>query len=88
MKLDGTRIVLTGASSGIGRALACELSAAGAELALVAGREPEPQALATELPGVAYVIPADLSQPGRPPRSAPRQPRRSAASTSSSTTPA
>ena len=87
MKLDGTRIVLTGASSGIGRALACELSAAGAELALVAGREPEPQALATELPGVAYVIPADLSQPGRPPRS-PRQPRRSAASTSSSTTPA
>ena len=45
MQIDGSRILLTGASSGIGAALAPMLAARGATLALVARREAELEAV-------------------------------------------
>ncbi|HSJ95680.1 MAG TPA: SDR family NAD(P)-dependent oxidoreductase [Myxococcota bacterium] len=64
--MRGRRVLLTGASSGIGRALAHELAAAGAELVLVARRAEELAAVAEEcarLGGRARVRPADLADP-------------------------
>jgi short-subunit dehydrogenase len=63
MEISGRRILLTGASRGIGRALAQALHEEGAELALVA-RSPGPlQALAEQLEARAY--PTDLSDPAQ-----------------------
>ena len=54
---------VTGASSGIGRALAIALSREGYTVTLVARREAALRALAAELPGPSYVLPADLVDP-------------------------
>ncbi|MBO2449607.1 SDR family NAD(P)-dependent oxidoreductase [Actinomadura barringtoniae] len=54
--LRGSRILLTGASSGIGRALAIALAGHGARVAVSARREPELRKLPAE-----HVLPADLS---------------------------
>lgn len=63
MKLTGARILLTGASTGIGRATAIALAARGARLALVA-RDRERLAAACEAVrsagGEANALPADL----------------------------
>ncbi len=64
--------VITGASAGIGAALARVFAANGHEIALVARREPEMVLLATEL-GAAYrykphVIPIDLQRSDAPAR--------------------
>lgn len=59
--------VVTGASSGIGRALAPLFAADGHDLVLVARREGPLHALAAELAGhgaTAHVLPADLAAPG------------------------
>jgi NAD(P)-dependent dehydrogenase (short-subunit alcohol dehydrogenase family) len=56
----GKTVVVTGASSGIGRATALRLGRAGAEVLLVARREEELNALAGELPQ-ATALPCDLS---------------------------
>ncbi|WP_371403503.1 SDR family NAD(P)-dependent oxidoreductase [Kribbella sp. NBC_00662] len=62
--LNGTVAVVTGASSGIGRATARRLSAAGATVALIARREDRLRDLATQIQadgGTALVIGADLT---------------------------
>lgn len=61
MKLSGRRALVTGASRGIGEALARELAARGARVALVARSEGPLKELASELAGDAY--PTDLSDP-------------------------
>src|SRR5215471_18748376 len=57
-------VVVTGASSGIGRATAVAFGAAGARVALVARRRPELEAVAAEI-GVAgahaLVVPTDVT---------------------------
>lgn len=65
MELAGRRALLTGATGGLGRAIAAALAARGAQLAL-SGRKPEAlEELAGELPGDGHlVLPADLAEPG------------------------
>ena len=63
----GVRAFLTGASSGIGRALALRMGREGARLALVARREEALQALADEIRGAggeALVLPCDVALRG------------------------
>lgn len=65
-ELDGTVALVTGASSGIGRATAARLSVAGANVALVARRLDRLQELAEELRRggrEVLVVDADLSDP-------------------------
>jgi NAD(P)-dependent dehydrogenase (short-subunit alcohol dehydrogenase family) len=54
-------VVVTGASSGIGRATALAFSSAGARVALVARRRRELEALAFEMNGDAVVLPTDVT---------------------------
>jgi short-subunit dehydrogenase len=64
MNLGGRSVLLTGATGGIGGAIARALAARGASV-IVTGRRTEPlEALAAELRGRA--IAADLSEPGAP----------------------
>ena len=58
MQLPGTRVLVTGASRGIGRSLATAFARAGAEVALVARDAAALEALAAELGGTAH--PTDL----------------------------
>jgi len=68
INLDGARVLLTGASSGIGRATALRLASRGARLAVVARRRELLESLADEAAtrGLArpLVLVADLSQRG------------------------
>ncbi|MGW4645817.1 SDR family oxidoreductase [Kitasatospora sp. NPDC004289] len=59
--LDGRRLVVIGAGSGIGRELARTASAAGAELVLAGPDGARLAATAAELPGPALVQPVDLA---------------------------
>ena len=59
MRLQGRRVLLTGASRGIGAELARTFAARGASLALVARPSPALAAIAAETGGTAY--PCDLS---------------------------
>ncbi|TQS29234.1 SDR family oxidoreductase [Microbispora sp. KK1-11] len=61
MRLAGARVLVTGASSGIGAATALELSARGARLVL-SGRDQEALAGVAARTG-GQVVPADLSDP-------------------------
>lgn len=65
MELAGHTALLTGATGGLGRAIALALAERGASLAL-SGRKAEAlEALAAELPGEGHrVLPADLAEPG------------------------
>ena len=56
--------LISGASRGIGAAIARELSAQGVSLALAARSRDALDALATQLPNPALVLAADLSEPG------------------------
>lgn len=61
--LTGKAALVTGASGGIGAAVARSLHAAGATVGLSGTRVTPLQALATELGSRAYVLPCDLSDP-------------------------
>jgi short-subunit dehydrogenase len=61
MELADARVLLTGASRGLGAALARELADRGSRLALVARSEAPLRAVADEVAGVALV--ADLAEP-------------------------
>lgn len=61
--LQGKTVWLTGASSGIGLALAEALAAKGARLILTARSKDTLNALAARLPGEHQVVPMDLMQP-------------------------
>lgn len=65
MELAGRTVLLTGATGGLGRAIAGALAARGAKL-ILSGRKPEAlEQLAAELPGEAHrVLPADLAEAG------------------------
>ncbi|MFI7615480.1 SDR family NAD(P)-dependent oxidoreductase [Nonomuraea terrae] len=71
LDLQGRRTLVTGAGSGIGRALALELAARHGHVVL-AGRRPGPlaetAALVTERGGTAHTITADLTAEGEPER--------------------
>ena len=64
MELAGQKALLTGATGGLGRAIAEALAARGAKLSL-SGRKAEAlEALAAELPGEGHrVLPSDLAEP-------------------------
>src|SRR5438552_3262921 len=64
MQLKGARVIVTGASSGIGRATALEFARRGARLALAARSETALHEVATEIHqrgGEAVVIPTDVA---------------------------
>lgn len=64
MNLSGRNALLTGATGGLGRAIAQALAESGARLALSARSREALEALAAELPGEGHsVIPADLAEP-------------------------
>lgn len=59
--LKGKRVLLTGASGGIGQALARKLSGEGARLVLVSRSEEKLRTLAASLPGEVLPVGADLT---------------------------
>jgi short-subunit dehydrogenase len=65
MELSGRTTLLTGATGGLGRAIAAALAGHGAKL-ILSGRKGEAlEAMAAELPGEGHrVLPADLAEPG------------------------
>jgi short-subunit dehydrogenase len=65
MELSGRSALLTGATGGLGRAIAAALAGRGAKL-ILSGRSVEAlEALAAELPGGGHrTLPADLAEPG------------------------
>ena len=58
--LTGKKALVTGASGGIGGAIAKALAAQGAEVALSGTRVAALEAVAKEIPGKAHVVPCDL----------------------------
>ncbi len=65
MDLSGRSTLLTGATGGLGRAIAAAMAAKGAKL-ILSGRKAEAlEAMAAELPGEGHrTIPSDLAEPG------------------------
>jgi len=60
--IQGRRILITGASSGIGRSLAEQLARAGARLTLAARSEDKLQELARTIGGDVLVVPTDVTK--------------------------
>ena len=63
-KLDGKVVLVTGASRGIGRAIAQALDREGARLVLVARNRRQLEQTAAETPGTVLTLPADVARPG------------------------
>src|SRR5207342_2137768 len=66
LELAGKIIIVTGASRGIGRAIAAELSAEGARVVLAARSQAELEDVAANLPNDSLVHAADLREPDAP----------------------
>ncbi|HEX2233823.1 MAG TPA: SDR family NAD(P)-dependent oxidoreductase [Thermoleophilaceae bacterium] len=66
MQLEGSKVLLTGASGGIGKAIARALCERGARLAITARREEVLSELCSELTGDLTPLPADLAEAGAP----------------------
>jgi short-subunit dehydrogenase len=65
MDLAGRNALLTGATGGLGRAIAHALAGRGARVALSARKPEALEALAAELPGEGHTVaPTDLAEPG------------------------
>ncbi|HEX5762366.1 MAG TPA: SDR family NAD(P)-dependent oxidoreductase [Solirubrobacterales bacterium] len=65
MELAGRTALVTGATGGLGRAIAIAVAERGASVALSARKREALEALASELPGDGHrVLPADLADPG------------------------
>src|SRR6478735_9160860 len=65
MELAGRKALLTGATGGLGRAIARALAERGAVLLLSARKQDALEALAEELPGEGHtVLPCDLAEQG------------------------
>lgn len=65
MEIDGRTTLLTGATGGLGRAIATELASAGATLILSSRSREQLDVLAAELPGGPHrTVPADLATEG------------------------
>jgi 3-oxoacyl-[acyl-carrier protein] reductase len=67
-RLDGKTALVTGATGGIGEAIARAMHAQGATVALTGRREAELARVAAELGERVHVVPADLSDPEAPAR--------------------
>jgi short-subunit dehydrogenase len=64
MNLSGRKALLTGATGGLGRAIAQAMAERGAVLTLSARKREALEAMAAELPGSGHsVLPADLAEP-------------------------
>jgi len=66
MELHGSRVLLTGASGGIGQAMARALAGRGAHVLLSGRRVDQLDQLKAELGDAAECLPADLAEPGAP----------------------
>jgi len=65
MELSGRTVLLTGATGGLGRAIAAALAESGARVVLSARGAEALESLAAALPGEGHrVVPADLAEPG------------------------
>lgn len=65
MELQGKSVLLTGATGGLGRAIAAALAAKGARLVLSARDQARLEELAAKLPGTGHrVVASDLGEPG------------------------
>lgn len=65
MKIDGTTVLLTGATGGLGRAIAVALAGRGARLLLSSRKEAELDELAAALPGGPHrAVVSDLAEEG------------------------
>lgn len=65
MELAGRKALLTGATGGLGRAIAQALAERGASVALSARKREALEQLAAELPGGGHtILPVDLAEPG------------------------
>ncbi len=63
-RLEGERIVVTGASKGLGKSMALRYAEEGARVGLLSRSEKDLESVAKEAPGETLVLPADVTDAG------------------------